>query len=163
MTFVLLYSIVGFYLDFTIEQLIIRSEIKEKIINNLPENELSLIKISTKGKDNIRWTEESKEFKFNGNMYDIVKCKTIHDTTYYYCFNDDVESKLLLNLDKLVKEQSNNSKSNSITKKQVITFFILPQSFAQNLEGNPLQYYYHSIDYSSVVKDVLSPPPRKRV
>ena len=161
LVFVLFYSIMGFYLNFKIEQYQVKREIKHKIINNLPEKELTLIKISSGNSGKIKWMEEDKEFRYNGKMYDVVKIKKVNDTTYYYCFNDEKESKLLSHLDNLVKEQTGNSKSRTIQKKQVTDYFFQQILFAQFVSKEPIKYFSYSSVYKSVIKDVLSPPPKQ--
>jgi len=160
LVFVLFYSVIGFYLNFKIEQYWIKKEIKHKILNNLSETELTLIKISSGNCREIKWMEEGREFRYNGNMYDVVKTKTINDTTYYYCFNDENESKLLSHLDNLVKEQTGNSKSRTIQKKQVINYFFQQVLFAQFINMKSIFYIDFLSDYKSVIKDILFPPPK---
>jgi actin-related protein len=150
----------GFYLNFEIEQFRIKEEIKDKIINNLPEKDLTLVKISSRDKEKITWTEDSKEFRYNGNMFDVVNIKIKSDTTCYYCFNDEKESQLFTNLDKLVKEQTDNSRSRTCEKKQDITYFFHEFSFRQCLTGTLVLYLDYLSTYKSISTDVLSPPPR---
>lgn len=158
--FILFYSIIGFYLNFEIEKSQIKEEIKEKIIQHLPEKLLTLIKISSGDKERITWTEEGKEFRYHKNMFDVVKIKTKGDTTYYYCFNDEKESKLFVNLDKLVKEQTDNSQSRTNQKKQDITYFFHELSYTQCLTEIPFLYFNYPSRYKSIYTDVISPPPR---
>jgi hypothetical protein len=158
--FVFFYSIMGFYLNFEIEQYQIKEEIKEKIINNLPENELTLVKISSADSKKVTWMEDGKEFRFKGNMFDVVRSKTWDDTTYYYCFDDKNESKLFVNLDKLVKEQTDNSRSRTTQKKQDNPCFFHELLFTRSLPPTPVVYFDYFSWYKSVDTDVLSPPPR---
>jgi hypothetical protein len=160
LVFVFFYGIMGFYLNFEIQQYKIKEEIKERIIHNLPEKELTLLRISSSDKEKITWTENDKEFRYNGNMYDVVKIKAGTDTTYYYCFNDEKESKLFVNLDKLVKEQTDNSQSRTNQKKQDITYFFHELSYTQCLTEIPFLYFNYPSRYKSFYTDVLSPPPR---
>jgi len=150
----------GFYLNFTIEQYRIKEEIKEKIINNLPDNELSIVKILSCDNEKITWLEEGKEFRFNGNMFDVVKVKKSAGVTYYYCFNDENESRLFLNLDKLVKDQTDNSQSKTTQKKQEITYYFNEILFSQYLAETPIIYFNYPTSYQSITREVLSPPPR---
>ena len=53
----------GFYVDFKIQQYQIKEEIKEKLIRSLPDNELTLIEITPENKNKIKWTEEGEEFQ----------------------------------------------------------------------------------------------------
>jgi hypothetical protein len=150
----------GFYLAFEIERCQIKEKIKEKLINNLPEKELSLIKISSGESKKITWTEEGKEFRYDGDMFDVVKIRTGKDTTYYYCFNDEKESKLFVSLDKLVKDQTDNSQSKTNQKKHDITYFFHEVLVTYRLTETPILYFNHLSTYKSVVTDVLVPPPR---
>jgi hypothetical protein len=158
---VLLYSVLGFYLNFKIEQFWIKEEIEQRIINHLPEKDLTLIKISSANSEKIHWTEEGKEFKFDDEMYDVVKTRSANDTTYYYCFNDEKENKLMYFVDKLVKEQTTgNSKSRSIQKKQVITYFFQQILHTQFINEKSICYLDFSSNYKPIIKEVLSPPPK---
>jgi hypothetical protein len=153
------YSFMGTWLNFAIEQYRIKEEIKEKIISRLPENELTLIKITSQDKEKIRWTDEGKEFNYAGSMFDIVKVKVKKNITYYYCFNDAKETDLFANLDQLVKDQKDNSKSKQNEKKE-ITYFTPEILLTQQLTARPVHYFCFSTGYKSFVRDVLSPPPR---
>ncbi len=161
LVFVFFYSIIGFYLNFEIEQYQVKEAIKEKIIKNLPDNELTLVKISSGDYEKITWTEEGNEFRYNGNMLDVVKIRTGADTTYYYCFNDEKESKLFADLDKLVREQTDNSQSRTNQKKQDITYLFYEPTYMQCLAETPVLYFSYPSRYKSICTDVLSPPPRK--
>jgi len=160
LVFVFFYSIMGFYLNFEIAQYRIKEEIKEKIINNLPEKELTLVKISSSDNNKITWMEDGKEFRYDGNMFDVVRIRTKSDTTYYYCFSDEKESKLFVNLDKLVKEQTDNSQSRTNQKKQDITYFFHETFFTHCLTETPNLYFNYTSRYKSIDTKVLSPPPR---
>ena len=158
--FAIFYSLTGFYLVFEIDQCLIKEEIKEKLINNLPEKELTLIKISSAESTKIDWTEEGREFRYEGQMFDVVKIKTGSDTTYYYCFSDEKESKLFSNLNNLVKGQTDNAQSRTNQKKQEITYFIRELSFIQSLTETPVLYFDYPSFYKSICIYVLSPPPK---
>jgi hypothetical protein len=160
MVALLFYSFMGFYLNFEIAQFRIKEEIKEKIIRNLPESELTLVRISTGSKEKINWIEEGREFRYHGSMFDVVKIKKGKNTTYYYCYNDVKESTLLANLDKLVKEQTDNSRSRTTQKKHEITYFVHQILFAQCIPETPVLYLSIAPRYTSIHCDVLSPPPR---
>ena len=77
---------IGFYVDFRIEQCLIKEEIKEKLIRSLSDNELTLLKITPDNKNKIKWTEEGEEFRYGDDMYDVARTKSINGTIYYYCF-----------------------------------------------------------------------------
>ena len=158
--FVFIYSIMGFFLNFEVEQFRIKAEVKAKILNNLPEKELTLIKISSRENKKLTWMEDDKEIMYNGNMFDIVRIQKFKDTTYYYCFNDEMERNILCNLDKLVKDQTENSKSRTSQKKQEINYFYHEALFSYSLTETPIVYFFPSTGNYSIIHEVLSPPPR---
>lgn len=158
--FIFLYGIIGFYLNFEIEQFHIKGEIKEKIIHNLPDNKLILITISSADKEKITWTEFDKEFRFKNNMYDVVRIKIKGNTTYYYCFNDEKERNLFVNLDKLVKDQTDNSQSRTIQKKQDITYYFHDTLLLHCPSEKSVYYFASTSQFISICSEVLSPPPK---
>ena len=156
---VFFYSFIGFYLNFAIEQYVIKEQVKEKIIRNLPDNELTIIRISSHVNGKITWIEDGKEFRLEGNLYDVVKIKEEKGSISYYCFCDVKESKLLANLDNLVKDQSDHSKSKTNLNKQHINVFfqqILP-SFG--LTESTIHYCNYTSIYKLIYTETQSPPP----
>ncbi len=105
----------GYFIVFKSMQLAVKSDIKRRIKEKLPESELTVIRLSDNDKtmhDRMRWIEGT-EFRLDGNMYDVVRSERVGDTTIYYCINDVQEESLFVNLDKQVKEQDqNNPQSN---------------------------------------------------
>ncbi len=157
---VFFYNIIGFYLNYSMEQFRIKEEVKEKIISSLPESELTILKISSSDKGKISWLDEGKEFRYKGEMFDLVKTKQGTDTTCYYCFCDSRENKLLSSLDKLVREQSDRSQSRSVHKNQVINYFFQETSFTQFNHESSVQYPTYVSGHQFIDTDVLTPPPR---
>ncbi len=160
LVFLFLYSTVGFYLNFTLEQCRIKEEIKEKILGNTDEHELVLLKISSFDQYKVQWTEEGKEFRYEGEMFDLTKIKRGTDTTFYYCFCDSRETKLLSHLDKLVKEQSDRSPSRSIQKKLVFNFYFQQDFLSLFIQESPVRYLTILSAYNFVNPDILTPPPQ---
>jgi hypothetical protein len=158
--FVFGYSILGFYLNFAIEQAGIKEEIREKIISKLPEAELVVIKIPTAEQEKIRWLEEGKEFIFGGDLYDVARIKKGSDTIFYFCLCDVKESRLLTNLDKLVKDQSDRSQSRSLQKKPQVNLFFTKALLLRCRNEAPVNYYTYPSFYYFHFCEVLFPPPR---
>ena len=72
----------------------LRKEIKRKIIAGLNEDELVLLKFAEVDLlKKLKW-KHSKEFEFNGEMYDIVTVKKTKDSIEYHCWWDSEESLL---------------------------------------------------------------------
>lgn len=102
-------SIVGFYPVFVTLQYETRQEIKMRIKQGIPENEIHKIVFAVNEK--INWVREGKEFRLNNQMFDIVRHEQVNGQVIYYCINDKEEEQLFANLDELVKKQMEDESS----------------------------------------------------
>lgn len=82
-----------------------RHEIKQRIKNGVPEEDRVLLKIPVSLEEepnDIFQRKHSREFRYKGEMYDILKQERHGDTTWYTCIHDVKESGLFKDLDKKV-------------------------------------------------------------
>jgi len=113
------------------------------------------------GKINFRWIH-SREFKYNGDMYDIVKKEEKDKKIFLHCINDTKEKKLEEEFEIRVHKNSTDDKqrpttnnyNNSITEpaqsKQVTIVSVSEIVFS----------YWRTDSYKSLFLDTPSPPPR---
>jgi hypothetical protein len=158
--FVFIYGITGVYLNFEIEQNRIKEEVKASFLKTLKINQLILIKITSQNNSKIRWTEEGHEFRYEGDLYDVVRIKNAGDTTFFYCFNDEKENNLFSNLDKLVKDQTDHSKSKTQIKKAGSNYFFHEVNQKTILPERVVYFLQFRSNYTLVYPPVLTPPPR---
>ena len=102
----------------------VRREVKWRMAANLDKDEMVLLKFTDEdGDSQLRW-KHSKEFEFEGSMFDIVQKEQHGDTTYYWCWWDKEETQLNQRLDELAalafgkdpKQKENKEKVNSFYK-----------------------------------------------
>ncbi|MDN3724259.1 hypothetical protein QRD02_07680 [Aequorivita sp. SDUM287046] len=99
-----------FYMQF--EKSAIKREIKWKMIAGLDKKELVVLKFTkTETKTKLRW-EHSKEFEYDGQMYDIVSTEMKGDSIFYTCWWDHEETKLNKKLKKLVASAFDQNEEN---------------------------------------------------
>ena len=156
----MLYSIVGIFINFSLEHRSIKKEIKRLLIHKLPDEELSLIMISKANSGELRWMKKDKEFRYKGNMYDVVRSEQKGDTTYYRCFNDTRETRLFAHLDKLVKDQTGTSRINNIQKVSFQNYIFTSLKIKKYQQEKKLKYFDKIIPYKSIELDTLTPPPK---
>ena len=102
MLIILVAPVVTLYLFMKFEKTAIRREIKWKMIAGIDPEELVLLKFTKEETETkLRW-EHSKEFEFEGQMYDIVSKEVKGDSIFYRCWWDHEETKLNKSLKKLV-------------------------------------------------------------
>lgn len=158
---VFLYNQAGYFIAFKLEQYEVRKEIKQKIKNSVPGNELAVITVDRHNRGELIWLEEGREFLYRNQLYDVVRLETKGDATVFYCINDTQEEQLFAELDKHVRGQMETNSSdhkhsheytvkNYFTESMQVHFFIdftavdfpsfseaLPESFSKNFVPPP--------------------------
>jgi hypothetical protein len=106
---------------------------------------------------------DSKEFRLNGNLYDIVKEIEKDSSIFLYCINDNRENSLFNELCKKIDDNVANRKqrnnNHNIIKKSITE----PVSYLtiNETDNAHLTYNNHSEKkYSFVWKEVITPPPQ---
>lgn len=95
--FVFTFNIGGSLLVYGALRFKIKSEIKKQIENGIDTTELNSIEINSETNCKIQWVEDNKEFKYNGEMYDVVSVKVSGGKKYLQCINDKKENNLIAN------------------------------------------------------------------
>ncbi len=73
---------------------VVRKTVKRKIINGIDKNQLVLLKFTKPQTKTLLHWKHSKEFEFEGQMYDIVETVFCNDSIFYYCWWDKEETAL---------------------------------------------------------------------
>lgn len=140
---ILLFQPLGYLVIFKIQQYQVRREIKQRLKAGVPEHKLLLLKIprALEEQPNSSFQRiHSREFRYQGNMYDIIRQELHHDTTWYYCILDAKETGLFANLDEMVKRET-----------------------AQNSRNKPqLERLYQLLNVLFIVQRVLPQPPASK-
>lgn len=90
-----------------------KSEVKQLIKDGVDDRDLVAFTFPVDKQGNIvaenfRWIKEN-EFRFDGEMYDIVNFEKNTDSISFYCIHDFKESRLFENLDKYLTDYLNNN------------------------------------------------------
>ncbi len=163
--FIFIYNLLGYYTVFKIFQAHVRYEVKLTIKHSVPDDELVLISVKFNDKSKLTWFKPGKEFRYQGEMYDVVRKEIKNGYIVYYCISDTKENNLFKNLDEHIQNYiAGNSKEQEKTGKilnELIKVYLF-QTFKINkpLElTNNTKNYNDLTFYKSIILDVLSPPP----
>jgi len=113
-------------------------------------------------KIDFRWIH-SREFKYNGDMYDIVKKEEDDKQLFVYCINDTKEKKLEVEFDRAIHKNSSEDKQRPTTNNY---YFISLSEPVQTEQPGITQVdellfsYWWTDSYTSLHLDIHSPPPR---
>jgi hypothetical protein len=121
----------GFYAYLSYQQEEIRENVEQKIIKTLYKSDLDVIIANEENLAKITWEREGKEFKFEGELYDIVFTEIKSGTTYYYCFKDEDETILEVKINQFLKNQSDELPQNQHTK-TILQFLLEPFTIHSN-------------------------------
>lgn len=165
--FMFLIYLGGVYPVFKLGQWHVRTEMKRRIKESVPESELFTISFSTSHAPSIEWLREGKEFRYKGRMYDVVRTKNTPDSVHYQCIDDSQETHLFAHLDFLVKKQldeHSNPTANNIRKISTLFFSLLylpieGLDFHSFNASSNNQFAYLS-SYSEICLDQIPPPPK---
>ena len=100
----------------------IQKEVKQKIRKGLRDEDLSIIVVSVNDESEINWIKPQKEFRYKGEMYDVVNIKIENQKKYYYCIWDVKEKQLIANYNK-----TNNNKQNKERIKRISNILLFFQ------------------------------------
>ncbi|NLJ08570.1 MAG: hypothetical protein GX437_12990 [Sphingobacteriales bacterium] len=144
----------------------IKREIKWRMIAGIDKKELVLLKFTKEEKKTLLRWEHSKEFEYKGEMYDVVDSKTIGDTTYYWLWWDNEETRLNKELKKLVFFTLGNNQKNQENKNHLYKFYkSLYVTEGKNKEiiltkEEKVLFYFCQRIYQSISLSPPDPPPR---
>jgi hypothetical protein len=166
-------NLVGYYIAFPVVSICLKGMIRASMETNFVKKDLVLIKIplSLERNQNADFQKtEVDEFQYFGKMYDVSDTKVAGDTTYYYCFNDHDEEKLIADLDDHIKTDigvnaptGKNGKHDLIkkpVKEYLKTTLINPVIFGTVFLPD---YFQIRSNYVSVLTVCDTPPPESRV
>lgn len=120
----------GQLVQFKVRQYHVKQGIKQRIKEGLPEEELDLVKIPLEwekswSKD-FKWIE-GHEFRYKGEMYDVVRQEVHNNETWYYCIKDEKENELFAELEDLLEREMADEESDKSTTSSFNLVFLPPK------------------------------------
>jgi len=136
-----------------------KEAIKEEIFSQLTDEELQIVPANSK---DIYWEEEEKEFVLFGEMYDVVRSKTVNDVVLLYCINDKNEKALVDSYNTVTKHNSSTDKKGKNTIDNSISLYMTENESLIHTSFSLTQNIFISFD-SRLAENVtgnISPPPK---
>lgn len=102
---------------------VVRKQVKRQFLAGMNEEELVLLTFRASNlQAELRW-EHSREFEYQGQMYDVVKSELKGDSMYFHCWPDHAESRLNQQIKDLVANVLNKHPQQQEHQKQLTHFF----------------------------------------
>lgn len=167
--FILFAPVATIYTFLQFEKSAIRREIKWKMIASMNDKELVLLKFTKEETETkLRW-EHSKEFEYDGQMYDIVSQEIEGDSIFYRCWWDYEETELNKKLKKMVAiafdQDEENRKTQEIFYSYLWSFFCTDLFDWRPIPSQNTKVVYQDIIHSGIFNAIRlsppTPPPRE--
>lgn len=144
----------------------IRKEIAGMILTGLDKKDLILLKFTKEETETeLNW-KHAGEFEYNGQMYDIVEKHQAGDTTWYYCYKDNKETRLNSEQDRLVARAMGQDPVQKSQTEKIMNFFktfYRPDVFNWKPFTSLTSIFHFSFfifNYSSLSLSPPAPPPK---
>lgn len=156
----------GYYIVFNMIQFQVKDEVKQQLKHSVSQEDLVIISIDYTDASLLTWTKPNKEFRFQGQMYDVVDKEVKGTKALYRCLHDFKESKLFAHLDMHIKnyiahnpEQQNKAKNlfNVMAK----LFFLQWEELSLEAKSTiRINHTFYIQNYKSIALDLRNPPPQ---
>lgn len=141
----------------------------EKIIHENSQAEILVTFHFTKEEAaSLNWFEEDREFRLEGNMYDIVKAEDCGDSVIYLCVNDTRETEIFRHIERDLENRKGDRNDEKNFATQLFNFFshlyctALPQ--LNILDAYTSQHVnLFSEKYASVSMLIPCEPPEEKI
>ncbi len=161
----------GFWFMFKIQQELnyhrVEKKIKKALKESVSSDQLHYFEISNAQNlpDKVYWVKESKEFRFNNKLYDIVRKVVKNGRVYLACIDDKQEKELFGKLDEHVERYITNysktkSEKNHKIEKKASDFYDLPQSVVFFSQFKIIDYKHEKLKIVAGFNSLISPPPK---
>lgn len=115
--------------------------------------------------ESLKWLKEN-EFSYEDEMYDVVMKENSSDgQTFYYCFKDKKEKRLLAGLQQHISRHIENDarvqKDKQIVSKNLLKDYFFPDNAIQ-FENTAIKFKFLLSDshYNPFFPEIQSPPPK---
>lgn len=160
------FNSIGYYLMHRYLQQQIKKEIKAMMKQSVPSEELVAVVLNSKNSDEFKWIH-SKEFRYQGIMYDVISMDVMKDgTKLLYCITDKQETLLFKNLGRYVCNSMNSDPKNTRAGSMLMAFLdslfppIENNFLTQTYEKGKILNLYYLINYHTPDLTIVSPPPQ---
>jgi hypothetical protein len=134
----------------------VKSEMKAFLRNQKDNKDLIQIRLDKKELKHLHW-EDEHEFRYNGQMFDVIEMKTQGESVLIRCIADEKETALLNEYQK----NNNRNSSNSLIFQLITAAYILPAHFLLQQPEKIIKSHFRDLSPSlqNPVSPVSQPPP----
>ncbi len=158
---IFVYSIIGYYPIFILMQNSVKEEMKERIKNVIPSEEMIIFNFNETDYMDLVW-EDDNEFRYKGDMYDVIRIvKSENNNIRVYCIDDKKETKLLADFEKQTQNNSTDGQQKQNIVKLFTSFYLLVKESNSFIPDKlVLSAFDFKKSFISFIGDIPAPPPK---
>jgi hypothetical protein len=157
-------QVTGYHLFFHLRQAAIKKSATNRIERALEEDLVEEFVVTPAEATTLLQWEGDKEFRYKGEMYDLVDQKAENGKIHIRCISDRKETSLVKNYRKMANDDFGGSskKRASLLLKLIATFYTAAVNPAMEYRPFPgkISWVAYQSRLSSAIPEILTPPPQ---
>lgn len=146
-----------------LQKIKIQHEVDELIQSGIDKKDLTLFTFTEKEISQLNW-KHSKEFEYKGEMYDIVEREKRGNSTLFWCWKDEKETKHNAKVHGVLRRLFGNKLHQKNQKQKgkflnLVYYFIQEETTEIELEVD-LRNFHYQLFYSAFIPSPIGPPPK---
>jgi hypothetical protein len=155
------YSQLGYFLAFKTVQYHWKKEMRRQILAATPDDALVAIPLAARIRS-IEWEEPGREFSLQGQMYDVVRTKTINGQTVLLCVNDKKEAQLVEQMNKASNNRQQQGRDARVPVFQFICDLFFFNDMVRGVFSSHSTCVYNRYTASLLARSAAIPVPPPR-
>ena len=153
------FNLLAYFPFYLMRRAEIKREMKQYVKSEKYKNQLTVLTFNKKAYSTLEWEDGGKEFKYLGNMYDLVSKELNSDNVTIYCIQDKQEGKLLAFLSKQSQENSNDASTKQGAKRIFKMHSVVLLSVANIVSQVQTLLEENTFNYFSSIPSLSTSPP----
>ena len=157
-------QLTGYHLFFHFRQADIKRTVREKLRHHVNgQSAEQFVFLAAEESKMIQWDGKG-EFRFNGEMYDVIEKRIENGKVFIRCISDKKENELVKNYKNIINDDfaGSSKKRPSLLLKLIDTFYA-PLSFSTanaGVDSKKLSWFTYQSPLLFSISEVLTPPPQ---
>jgi hypothetical protein len=144
--FCILAPTLGTYAYLSIQKSLVRREVRRNLVNDSDRPALRRMAFTPAQRDTLLHWEHSREFEYQGRMYDVQSSESNGDSIIYWCWFDERETLINAHLDRLAQQAWDQSSWPAQAQGKLLDFYkqlycsipIAPTCQLEYVEATPM-------------------------
>lgn len=158
---IMLYNIAGYYAVYNVLNIQVKKHVWKLQKGQIPDADLLAFSPDISADADFEWVKEH-EFRYRGNLYDIIRKTDTTDGAVWYCIQDEREQEMLTHLKQQVHQNNGHpSKNAKLLIKSIVKDYIVEMPYS--VHDSPIKIIHSSYFICLFLSPDLmqeSPPPR---